>query len=180
MIYLISIRNADPSVVLQEFPGMRGITCFLVFIEDDLTLRIHKTRPVNPHITLASGRPSIFIDEDRCLIRLYHVIIIEKIMEMVIHGTQILLTQADHPVCHVLPGNGKAIPLKFFFKTVKRHRIYIFSIYDRCCKRWGNKTAMKQVTWMRGFYHMFIQLTGIYADMVFLNLNTGRNKSVAP
>ena len=57
---------------------------------------------------------------------------------------------------------------------------YIFSVYNCRSKRQGHKTPMKQVPWMGSFYHMSIQLTVIYPDMIFLHLTTSRNKLIIP
>lgn len=75
----------------------------------------------------------------------------QKFMQIIIHGSQVFFPKTDHPVRHVLSGNGKPVSFEFFFKTVKRHRIYILAIYDCSSKGWGNKASMKQVPGMGAF-----------------------------
>lgn len=78
MIYLVPIRNTDPGVIPQEFPGMGCITRFLVFIKDDLTIPVHKAGPVHPHVTLAAGRTPVLIYKYRSLILCVVVYYVEK------------------------------------------------------------------------------------------------------
>ena len=63
---------------------MGCITRFLVFIKDDLTIPVHKAGPVHPHVTLAAGRTPVLIYKYRSLICLYHMIIIQKFMQIII------------------------------------------------------------------------------------------------
>ena len=157
---------------------MGCITRFLVFIKDDLTIPVHKAGPVHPHVTLAASRTPVLIYKYRSLICLYHMIIIQKFMQIIIHGSQIFFPKTDHPVRHVLSGNGKPVPFEFFFKTVERYRIYILTIYDCRSKGRGYKASMKQISGMGCLYHVFIQFTGINADMMFLYHDTGRNELI--
>lgn len=74
MIDLISVCHTDARIIFQEFPRMGSIACLLVFIQDDLFFRVHKTGTVYPHPALAAGRPTVFIDEDGCFTCLDHMI----------------------------------------------------------------------------------------------------------
>lgn len=48
VVGLVSVRDAYPAEILQEFPGMAGVTCPLAFIQDDLAARIHPPGAVYP------------------------------------------------------------------------------------------------------------------------------------
>ena len=70
MIDLIPIRDTDPVEPLQEFPGMAGIPGSLVFVQDNLPVRVHLAGTVYPHVTLAPGISPVFIYQHGRLIRL--------------------------------------------------------------------------------------------------------------
>lgn len=50
--------------------------------------------------------------------------------------------------------------------------------YDCRSKGRGYKASMKQISGMGCLYHVFIQFTGINADMMFLYHDTGRNELI--
>lgn len=69
MIDLISVCYTDTRIIFQKFLRTGNIACFLVFIQDDLFFRVHKTRTVYPHPALAADSTSVFIQiylEDGC------------------------------------------------------------------------------------------------------------------
>ena len=178
VINLISVCHTNACVILQKFPRMRSITCFLIFIQNDLLICIHKTGSINPHPAFASGRTPIFVDKDRCLICLDHMILIKQLMEIVIHDSQITFAKTDHPVCHVLTRNGKAVTFKLFFQTVKRNCIHIFTIDNSGRQGWRDKTSVKQILRMGCLNHMFIIFTGINTYVMFLHFNFCRYKMI--
>ena len=130
MVYLIAICDTDSRVILQKLPWVGGVPCFLVFIKDELTFRIHKAGTVDPHPAFTSGWPPVLIYQNRCFIRLYHMIVIQQFVQIIVHDSQGLFTQTNHPVRHVLPGNSQTIAFEFFFKPIQRHCVDVFSIHD--------------------------------------------------
>ena len=50
MVDLVSVRDADPTEIFQEFPRMAGVTCPLVFIQDNLPVCVHPSGAVYPHM----------------------------------------------------------------------------------------------------------------------------------
>lgn len=69
-------------------------------------------RTVYPHPTPASGRTVITIDKHRYIVRLDDMLAVEKIMEIVIHDSEIFFSKSYPPIRHVLSGNRHSIPLK--------------------------------------------------------------------
>ena len=138
MVDLVPVRDTNARVIFQEFPGMGGIACFLVFVQDDLLFRVHKPGSVAPHPAFASGWTPVFVHEDWCFIRLDHMVLVQVPVEIVIHDCKAAFPQTDHPVRHVLPGDGKPIAFKLLFQPVERHGIDIFAVYNGCRKRRGN------------------------------------------
>ena len=131
MVYLIAIRDADPMESLQKFPGMAGIACLLIFIQDNPAALVHLACAVYPHVTFGPGASPVFIYEDRSLVRLQDMIGIQFLVQVIIEYCQITFRTPDRPVGHVLAGNMQPISLEFLFLTVKRNGIDIFGIYDR-------------------------------------------------
>lgn len=72
----------------------------LVFIQDDRSIRITLSGPIDPHVTFTVYRPSILSDHDRSLISLKYMKLIHLLMEPVIKDSQIPVRTLDHPVCH--------------------------------------------------------------------------------
>ena len=180
VVDLIAIRDTDPGIIFQKLPGMGNISGSLILIQDDLVFGVHSSGAVNPHITFGSCRAAVVVYKHRCFICLNDMVIIQFPVEIVIENGKVFLSETDHPVCHVLPGDGKSIALEFLFQTIQRNRIDIFAVHNGCCKCWGNGTAMKQPSGMLRFYHMPIFLVGIDADMMFLHFYFGRNETVSP
>ena len=158
---------------------MRGISCPLILIKDDLFFRIHVARTVHPHITLGTGTAAIPVYQYRCLISLDDMIAVKQRMKVIIQNGEIFFSQPDHPVRHVLPGYGKAISKEFLFKAIKRDRVYVFSIHDRSSERSGYGASMKQAFWMFCFYHVPVCFAGIYTNMVLIHLDFCRNETIS-
>ena len=101
-------------------------------------------------------------------------------MQVIIQRPETAFPKPDDPVCHVLSGNGKAIPFEFFFQPVQWNRIDILAVQDCSCQGGGNKASRKQFFRMWRFYHAVVCFTGINPDMVFLHLHFCRDKTVTP
>ena len=52
MVDLVPVCDAYPAEILQEFPRMAGVSCPLVFVQDNLSVRVHPSGAVYPHIAL--------------------------------------------------------------------------------------------------------------------------------
>lgn len=77
---------------------MRGISCPLILIKDDLFFRIHVARTVHPHITLGTATAAIPFYQYRCLISLDDMIAVKQRMKVIIQNGEIFFSQPDHPV----------------------------------------------------------------------------------
>ena len=109
MVDLVSIRDAYPAEILQEFPGMAGIARLLVFIQDDLAVRIHPSGAVDPHIAFAPCGTAVFIYQYGRFIRLQHMIAVQFFVQMIIEDCKVTVGALDRPVRHVLSGNMQAV-----------------------------------------------------------------------
>ena len=85
---------------------MGSISGPLVLIQDDLFFRIHISGTVDPHITFGSCRTAVTVYEHRCLICLDDMVIIQFLVEIIVKNRKVFLSETDHPVCHVLSGDG--------------------------------------------------------------------------
>ena len=179
MVDLIPIRNTDTGVILQEFPRVGCIPCLLIFVEDNLFILIQMTRTVDPHIAFGACRPPVTVYQNRSLICLDDMIIIQFPVKIIIQYSQVFLSQTNHPVCHVLSGDCKTIPFKLLLQTIKRNSIYILSIYDGSRKAGRHRTSMQQPSGMVSFYHVSVCFAGIYTDVMFIHLHAGRNETVS-
>lgn len=126
VVNLVPIRNTYPFEILQEFPGMAGIACLLVLIQDDLPVCIHPPRPVNPQITFASSGAAVLIYQHRGLVCLKDMVSIQFFTQIVIKDCQIPVCALYRPVRHVLPGDMQA---KLLFLPVQRNGIYVFCVH---------------------------------------------------
>ena len=70
----------------------------------------------------------------RCLIRLNDMVIIQLPVKIVIQNRKVFLTQPDHPVRHVLSGNGQTIAFELLLQTIQRNCIDIFAVHNGCRK----------------------------------------------
>ena len=70
--------------ILQEFFRMVRFSGSLVFIQDDRSIRITLSGPIDPHVTFTVYRPSILSDHDWSLISLKYMKLIHLLMEPVI------------------------------------------------------------------------------------------------
>ena len=157
---------------------MGSIPCALVFIQHDLSVGIHVTATVYPHVAFASCRAAIPVYQTWCFIRLYHMVIVQKFMEIIPHHGDILLTKTDHPVRHVLPCDCQTIPFEFLLQPVQGNCIDILCVHDSCCKGCRYRTAMKKTLRMFCLDDGSILFTGIHADMMFIHFNLGRDEMV--
>ena len=71
---------------------MRRIPSLLVFIQDDLSVLVHESGTVYPHITLRTGGSSVTVYEDRCLICLDHMIVIKLLMKIIVQDFRLKAT----------------------------------------------------------------------------------------
>ena len=74
--------------------------------------------------------------------------------------------------------NGKYVNAVPLYRLEKEFERYGLTIYDCRSKGRGYKASMKQISGMGCLYHVFIQFTGINADMMFLYHDTGRNELI--
>ena len=115
---------------------MAGIPGPLVFVQDNLPVRVHLAGTVYPHVTLAPGISPVFIYQHGRLIRLQDMVIVQFSMQIIIKHCQISVRTLDGPVGHVLAGNRQAVPFKLLFLAVKGNGIDIFCVHDGSLQRW--------------------------------------------
>lgn len=149
----------------------------LVFIKDHC-LFFFLSRSVDPHITLASGFPSIFSYQNRSLICMDNRTLVDILMKIIIKYGKIPVCTFDCPVRHVLTGDGKSISPELFFQTGKWNCVDVFSVEYSCLKRWRYKTSSQQTGWMWGFFHRISLFAGINSNMMFLYFYFCRDKTV--
>lgn len=77
----LTVAYYDTFKILQEFFRMVRFSGPLVFIQDDRSIRITLSGPIDPHVTFTVYRPSILSDHDRSLISLKYMKLIHLLME---------------------------------------------------------------------------------------------------
>ena len=65
MVVLIPVRDTYSVKILQEFPRVAGVVCPLVFILDNLEVRIHLIDAEYLHIDFTPGRAFALIYQHR-------------------------------------------------------------------------------------------------------------------
>ena len=80
MIDLVTIGYADSLEHLEEISWMACITRRLVIVQYDLSVRIHLTGTIHPHVMLVLIGSVFFRDQNRSLICLKHMIVIHLLM----------------------------------------------------------------------------------------------------
>ena len=128
-------------------------------------------RMEHPHILLAVLR-----HDKWCFITMDMVGFHNLCFHQIMNRLQIILTETDHPSCHILPRNVDIISKEFFRKTVQRYRIYILCIKHGSCQFRGKNTMCQQT--FRCFCTQktaAIRIPGIYFDMMFQYFKSGWN-----
>ena len=95
VVDLVSVRDAYPAEIFQEFPRMAGIASAQVFIQDDLPVCIHPSGAVNPHIAFASGGLPVLVYQNRCLVRLQYMVTVHFFMQVIIEDRKVAVRTLD-------------------------------------------------------------------------------------
>ena len=101
-----SIRFQISVKALQKLSGYLVPTPRAVFVQDDLPVLLKLIRSVHMHIGLGTSRTLIPYHIAGCLVCLHHVLFAQNILQQIIHQAEVMLRGIDHPVCHVLSGDG--------------------------------------------------------------------------
>ena len=118
---------------------MAGIARLLVFIQDNLAVRVHPSGAVYPHEAFCPGRTAVFVYQNRRLICLQHMVAVHFFMQVIIENRKVPVRALDCPVRHILSGDMQAVTFKLLLLTVKRDGIDIFCVHHCRLKRWGHK-----------------------------------------
>ncbi len=153
----VAVRDAYPAEILQELPGVAGISRPLVLVKDNLALRVHPSGAVHPHVAFAPGGAAVLVHQHGGLVRLQDMVPVHFFVQAVIKNREVTVRALDRPVRHVLPGNVQAVPFELTLLAVKRHRVDVFRVED----------ALVNKNWTFKLYFFTYNLPLLYSRICF-------------